>query len=82
MSARYDIYLTEYQPLLRSNIALSTNLIISVQLVSLVALAKLLDDGLADGLVALHAEVLEVLVPPGLFDDALERLLASAAAHG
>ena len=76
MSVRFDSYLGAILLLV------STNLIISVQLVSLVALAKLLDDGLADGLVALHAEVLEVLVPPGLFDDALERLLASAAAHG
>ena len=38
-------------------------------------LSQLLGDGLADGLVALHAEVLEMLVPLVLLDDALQGLV-------
>jgi hypothetical protein len=49
-------------------------------LFQLFSLAKPLGDRLADGLVALHAEVLEMFVPDLLLDDALQGILAWQAA--
>ena len=48
----------------------------------LLPLAESLGDGLADRFVALHAEVLEVLVPDLFLDDALQGFVAGKAAAG